>query len=132
MTIILILFFVSLFVILIMISRKLFFIRESEIIIEEKTSIIPEANEIKYLLIKNAKKYGFVMIAIILRTTVRTNVLVKRKVVEISNRIKNHLYKNTSEKRSKKEVNGFLKGMSEYKKKIRRLKDKIVEEEMDS
>lgn len=132
MTIILILFFVSLLVILIMIGRKLLFIREGMVVIEEKIPIIPEADEIKYLLIQNMKKYGFVMIAILLRTTVRTHVVVKRKVEEITDQVKNRLYKNSSEETKKKEVSGFLKGMSEYKKKIRRLKDKIVEEEMDS
>jgi len=128
-SIILILFFLSLFSIVFMIGRKLAFIKREQVVTEKEIMLeIPYLKDIKHLTFKNIKKYGYTLAVITVRYYVRGTNFLKNKYEKMKIRIMN--------RGNDKEVNGegreiskFLKIISEYKHKIRRIKHEIKKEE---
>lgn len=125
----LILFFASLFGIAIMIGRKLVLLRNGQAQFKEETFFRAEfLDEWKYLIIKNIKKYGYIGLVAMIRFYIRFSNFLRNKYQEIKIIIKNMRGKKLNED-EKREVNRFLKIISEYKHKIREIKHKIKEEE---
>lgn len=134
MTFILILFFVSLLSIVIILYRRVILIRNNEMVIIDESPLLPDAKEVHHVIVKNAKAYSLFFIAIFLRTYIRSSVIIKKKTSETYTKVKNKLSGNPGEVATseKKEVSAFLRNISEYKKKIKKLKKQIVEEETNS
>ena len=133
MYIILIIFFISLIGISAMIGKKLILLKNGKIEYTERVLFdIPNLDEIKNVATKNSKRYGYVILVETIRFYVRTSLLVKyiyfktkKKIKEIHHKYFPHKIKENKEK----EVSKFLRMVSDYKHKIKNIKDKIVEEE---
>lgn len=135
MSILLILFFTSFFGIIIMIGRKLVLLQNGQTLEREEVSFkIPHLEKIKHLTVKNMKKYGHMSLVTTLRFYVRSMNLLKNKYEETKIKIKNFNTRKDSNGNGaeKVEVSKFLKMISEYKHKIRAIKQKIHEEENSS
>ena len=133
MQIILFLFFASLVGIATMIGRKLFLLRSGQINTTEEFSFeIPDAQEIKHVATKNAKEYGYVALVETMRAYLRFSNFLKQVSKEIRKEAEEVIskyfpHKETEQK--EKEVSKFLQTVSDYKKKIQKIKHKIKEEE---
>ena len=130
----LILFFLSLCGIIFMIGSKLILLQEAQFGIKQNLSIkIPDAEEIKYHVVKHTKRYGFILLVIILRFTILTSHFLKNKFKELKDKIINLIKKYTVHEHNidsqPREVSGFLKTVSDYKHKIRKIKHRIKQEE---
>lgn len=128
MTAILIMFFISLAGISVMIGRKLILLKRGQIESAEKIPFeIPNSEEIKYFAVKNTKRYGYLTLVVILRFSIRSSNFLKRQYKEIKTKIGNTINKHFPQK--EKEVSKFLKMVSDYKNKIAKIRNKIIEEE---
>ncbi|MEI6581120.1 MAG: hypothetical protein WCO07_03045 [bacterium] len=129
----LILFFISLAGIIIMIGRKLVFIKDTEVKHNERFMLeVLDLDGIKHITVKNIKKYGFVALVTTLRFSIKSSHFLKNGVRETKNKMKHFVEKRLmrKEKESKeKQVSSFLKMVSDYKHRIREIKHKIKEEE---
>ena len=117
------LFFGSLFGIAFMIGRKLVFQTSNEETKEELLLEIPYLDEWKDLGEKSAKKIAYNMIVSGIRIHVKSLNFIKERYNELKRIIAER------QKTKKGETSKFLKTVSEYKRKIREIKHKIVEEE---
>jgi hypothetical protein len=133
MPIILTLFFLSLSGIIYMIGSKLILLQNGEVVIQEHIPIkVPDLQEFKYIVTKNSKKYGFILLVIILRASIKSSYFLKKKYKEIKYiaiiKIKKIL---TGKKHGiqEHEVSSFLKKVSDYKSKVNKIKNQIKEEE---
>ena len=128
MTAILIMFFISLAGISVMIGRKLILLKKGQIENTEKILFkIPNLEEAKYFTVKNAKKYGYLTLVLILRFSIQFSNFLKRKHKEIKIKTEGIINKYFPQK--EKEVSKFLKMVLDYKNKIAKIRDKIIEEE---
>jgi len=126
----LILFFGSLAGITFMIGRKLIMLSNGQASHNSETFFQTEHLEkLKHLTIKNVKKHGYTGLVVTIRFYIRSMNLLKNKYQEAKDKIKNIHAKNLNHDGNKREVNKFLKMMSEYKHKIREIKTRIHEEE---
>ncbi|MES2416401.1 MAG: hypothetical protein V4504_01750 [Patescibacteria group bacterium] len=113
-----------------MITKRVFLIRAGIQVIINDDPYLPPVQEVREILIRNTKDYSLIIIGVVLRTSIRTYILLRKKGKEISDKIIVKYTKNSSKFTSeKKEVNRLLKGISEYRNKIKHLKEKIIEEE---
>jgi len=124
----LILFFISLSGMIVMIGRKVLLKTEPTAVIHEDIFLIqtPNPTELKHVLTKKLREYSYIILVSTIRTSIRTSKLIKSKYQQILNKI---IKRHQTEEINKREVSGFLKKISEYKSKIRKIKDQIVEEE---
>ena len=133
MQIIFILFFASLAGITVMIGRKLVLLKNGAVEAKEKFSFeIPDAQEVKHIAVKNAKKYGYIALVETLRFYLRSANFLKQTSKEIKKEAKEMIDKYLPAKETEmsgKEVSKFLKTVSDYKQKIQKIKHKIKEEE---
>lgn len=132
MTIIISLFFISLTVITVMFGRKLNLVRNGEIEINESINTaleIPYIAEIKQITVKKVKRFGYIGLVTSIRLYFRSTNLVKAKYQDLKTKMKNVQKTNAVEGTTEKEVSRFLKVVSDYKHKIRRIKHQIKEEE---
>lgn len=125
----LILFFLSLFGIAFMISRKLLVLGDAPIEQREEILLeIPYIEEWKHLTVKGVKRHSYLALVATIRLYVRSSNFIKDKyekiLTEIENKRKEHIIK-----RGKKEVSRFLKTVSDYKRKVREIKHRVAEEE---
>ena len=133
MYIVLIIFFISLIGISAMIGKKLILLKNGKIEhIERVLFDIPNLDQVKNVTVKNSKRYGYVILVETIRFYVRASILIKyiyfktkKKIKEIYHRYFPHKIKENKEK----EVSKFLRMVSDYKNKIKNIKDKIIEEE---
>lgn len=126
---ILILFFLSLFSIVFMIGRKLAVIKHEQGITEKEIVLeIPYLKNIKHLTFKNIKKHGYTLAVITVRYYVRGTNFLKNKYEKMKVRIMNR-GNNKGASGENREISKFLKVVSEYKHKIRRIKHEIKKEE---
>lgn len=117
-----------------MIWRKLVSLQNGQVLSMEKVSFeIPHLEKVKHFTNRNIKKYGHRSLVATLRFYIRSSNFLKNKYEEIKVKIKNTNIKTKSHLNSdspeKVEVNKFLKMISDYKHKIREIKQKIHEEE---
>ena len=135
MSILLILFFASLLGIAVMIGKKLFLLKEEPAITEENFLIrTPDMREIRYVFVRKSREYGFIVLVEIIRFSVRSSKLLKRTYKEAENKIRKITSKYIKHKETvkEKEVSGFLKKISEYKQKVRKIADQVIEEEKEN
>ncbi len=125
----LILFFGSLFGITFMIGKKLLMLQNGEVLNREEVFLkTPYLEEWKQVTIKNIRKHSHTVLVTTIRFYVRSTNLLKNKYQKIKSRVKDMNRKKLDEG-ERKEVSKFLKMISEYKQKIRKIKYKINEEE---
>ena len=125
----LILFFASLFSIIIMIGRKLTILEHEQILNQEEILFeLPYFKKIKRFTVENIKKNGNILLVATVRFYVRGANLFKNKYEEIKIKIKNRSLKNNING-GQKEISKFLKIIGDYKNKIREIKHKIKKEE---
>jgi len=126
----LILFFGSLFGIIFMVGRKLIVLQNGKLVHHEAILKDSYLEEWKDSLIKNSKRYGYLGLVASVRFYVYSASFLKRKYTvaktKITHVVNKRFKKNGVQKR---EVNGFLKMISEYKHKIRKIRHQIKEEE---
>ena len=131
MTILISLFFISLISIAIMFEKKLALLKnQSESITEKGTPTLemPYVVEIKDITIRKVKRAGYLGLITIIRLYFRSLNFLKYKYDKLKDLTKN-IHKNTTNDIEKKEINRFLKVVSDYKNKIRKIKSRIKEEE---
>ncbi len=123
--------------IIFMISRKFALLAniENEKLPEEDFFFeVPDIETIKDFLNKKVKKLGYLIIVLGMRLYFRGAEFSKRKYSQVRDIIRDTVNKNKVNfgkfnKIEEKTENQFLKTMSEYKKKIHRIKKKVKEEE---
>ncbi len=130
-----ILFFASLIGIIVMISRKLAYVRNEEILGREDVlhPFEPHIEKIKNITAKSAKAYGYMALVETIRLYIKSSNLMKQKFKETKGTVKNLINKTTNggtvNSEGVQEDNIFLKKVTEYKKKIRQIKHKVRREE---
>jgi hypothetical protein len=131
----LIFFFLSLFGIIIMLWRELVLVRSGQVTTttEHLHPFVPDLQKIKYLILKLIKKSGYILIFVTIRSYLLSSKFIKEKSKIILKEIKNKIKKNSgdslNEITEKKEVSKYLKVISEYRQKIKKMKKMIKEEE---
>lgn len=130
----LILFFGSLAGISFMIGRKLLSLQNGQVFDRDETFLkAPHLEELKHKTVKNIKKYGYAGLVTTMRFYIRSTNLMKNKYGEARIKVKNlYLKKSNSRTEEKQEISKFLKIISEYKHKIREIRNRINEEEKNS
>lgn len=132
MTLFLILFFLSLTGIIIMISRKLFLSNKIEIQENEETPLFETHNlqEIKQLIVDKSKIFGHKVLLFTLRLYIISFNFIKQRKNSLITKIREKINKNKS---PKEEVNNepskFIKIVSDYKHKVRKMTHRIKREE---
>lgn len=132
MQIIFILFFTSLLGIIVMIGRKMRLAQNGLIArFEDSHPLIPDVEKVKELLYSNSRKAGYLALVGMIRLHLKSSKLAKQKYGELKMSVKNKLMKEPGSEfgNTGTEASGFLKLISDYKHKVRRLKRKIHEEE---
>jgi len=132
MTILIPLFFISFVAIVVMFNKKLSLMQNIKMDIIEKEQIpleIPYVIEIKHLTIRKVKRYGYVGLVIVIRLYFRSVNLWKRNYSKLKTKIENWHKNDIMNNSEKQEVNRFLRIISDYKHKIRKIKHDIKEEE---
>jgi|SRR6185369_10346841 len=123
------LFFISLVGIIVMIGRKVVKLQNGQVVLhQENFSQAPVIEELKEFTIKSLKKHSYAGLVGTIRIYVKTSNILKIWYQGLKVKVVKMLTKN-KEGEEEREVSGFLKMMSDYKKKIRRIKRKIKEEE---
>jgi hypothetical protein len=118
-----------------MLKRKLALVASghSFVRIEHAHPFVPDLQKIKHVAKKNAKKVGYISLFLILKFFIKSSNLIKTKSKILIKELKKKFRKNkenyADELIEKKEVSKYLKVISEYKDKIRKMKDVIKEEE---
>ena len=130
MTILLSFFFISLISFSIMFERRLALLKSQDMYeIEKKHSTleVPYMLEIKDITIKGVKKVGYVSIVTTIRLYFRSINFLKYRYEKLKAITKN--VNREAKNGTEKEVSKFLKVVSDYKYKIRKIKHQIKEEE---
>jgi hypothetical protein len=117
-----------------MLKRKLTLIANGHTVkIQHAHPFVPDLQKIKHITFKSTKRFGYVTLFITLRFFIKSSNFIKTKSKIIIKELKNKFRKNkenyADEIIEKKEVSKYLKVISEYKDKIRKIKDVIKEEE---
>lgn len=90
---------------------------------------VPDLAEVKTILHKKSRRYGYIALVVTIRAYVLTSHALKQKSETLWQLIKRKLAKRNKEKTHVEAENKFLTRISEYKNRIRRIKEKIKEEE---
>jgi len=129
MYILLILFFASLFSIILMIGRKLITLKQEQVLNQEEVLFeLPYLKEVKHITVTNVRKHGYALLVAILRFYIRGTNFSKSQYEKLKIKIKN-MHNRNQINGEKKEISKFLKIIGEYKHKIREIKHKIKKEE---
>ena len=118
-----------------MIGRKLGLLRRGEGIEQNLAMIeMPFLKEVKSITFKNIKRYGYIILVGAIRLYVRSENFLKLKLEELKAKAKEIRQKNGNggETNEVQEASKFLKMVSDYKHKIRKIKHRIHEEEKNS
>jgi hypothetical protein len=132
----LLLFFIALLSIVLLITRKAFVLNNSGDLYKSKDIELefdlPDLDEVKDYASKKFKKYGFIILVGSIRVYVLSANITKKGAKYLYNKIENKVKKVLGHKtktREQKEASGFIKTISEYKKKINKITHKIKQEE---
>ncbi|OGI88523.1 hypothetical protein A2914_01990 [Candidatus Nomurabacteria bacterium RIFCSPLOWO2_01_FULL_41_21] len=113
-----------------MISRKMILFKRGTVTASGEFPFkTPEMEEIKYIIVKKIKNYGYAILISTLRFSIKSTHFAKTKSKDLIEKIKTKFYKNEKVNEEVKEVSKFLKSVSEYKNKIKKIKSRIKEEE---
>ncbi len=122
------LFFISLSCIILMLGRKVMLVREGYIVVEESIPhpFIPDINKVKYLTFKGLKKLLYTVTFLVIQAYVKAINFTKK----VWNTVKIRFQEMTRENHidnlsSGKESNKFLRVITDYKKKITVMKNRI-------
>ena len=127
------LFLGSLAGIIFMVWKKLIMVQEGQVLVPNKAEFFLNTEylkEFKRTAIKNTKKQGYLLLVEIIRSYFRSVNFLKNKYSELKNKIKElcqRRQKNTHGEKRKE--NSFLKVISEYKDKIKKIKEQVEKEE---
>jgi hypothetical protein len=127
----LILFFGSLLGIIFMIGRKLSLLHNGQAAFykNENVSEDPILEAWKHETMEGVKKYSYAGLVAIVRIYVHSSNYLKIRYQELKLRIKNRFGKKAEDEEVEKEASKFLKMISDYKHKIRKIRRQIKEEE---
>lgn len=133
----LLLFIIAMLGIVILITRKILALNSSGEVYYKNKDVdlefeLPDLDEVKEFTNKRLKKYGYALLVVTLRLYVLGSSKVKKGAIALYNKIEQKLKKLTGKKtvlEQNKEASGFIKTMSEYKKKINKITHKIKQEE---
>ncbi len=129
----LILFFLSLAGIIIMVWRELVLVRNGQVTTAHHIHpFVPDLQKIKYLTSKGTKKLSYLTLFVTLKIFIKSSNFIKTQSIILIKELKNKLKKNNENslnERKGKEVSKYLKIISEYQQKIRKIKHRIKEEE---
>jgi len=129
MFVLLILFFASLFSIIVIIVRKLIRLEHEQILNQEEVLFeLPYLKEVKNITVQGAKKHGYAFLVATLRFYIRGTNFLKSQSEKAKIKIKN-IHNRNQINGEKKEISKFLKIIGDYKHKIREIKHKIKKEE---
>jgi len=117
-----------------MIGRELILIKNGQAIaVEHSHPFVADIQKIKHLIFKNSKKFGYAILFVTLKFFIKSSNFIKTKSIILIEKIKNKIKKKNNilnnETIEKKEVSGYLKVISEYRQKIKKIKHIIKEEE---
>ena len=117
-----------------MLGRKLALVRNGQTAESHHSSFfVPDLQKIKNLTLKGTKRAGYILIFWTLKFSIKSSSFSKKKWKELSKKVKAKFKKNkdilTEEISEKQEVSKFLKMISDYKHKVRKIKHQIEEEE---
>jgi len=134
MTIYFYIFLASFVTIMVMFGRRLMVLRNKGLVVTEEEYVevrleIPYLNEVKEVTVRKVKRIGYMGLVTTIRFYFRSSNMVKsgyRELVEKMKSVKNHEVLNGA---IGQEASGFLKVVSDYKTKIRRIKHQIKKEE---
>lgn len=123
----LILFFTSLFSIIVMITRKLPYISMEGAAKEQIPFELPYLKEIRENTVRNVKKHGYATLVITIRWYLRGANFLKTNYESAKRRVRR--FSRSENAGEKKEISKFLRTVGEYKQKIRDIKHRISKEE---
>ena len=130
MYLLLILFFGSLVGIIFMIGRRLAMLQNGEMLYRDETLDDSYLEEWKHSTVRSFKKYSYIGLVATVRFYVHLSDFLKKRYGIMKIKIKNmHSKKLNVGEIEKIEVSKFLKMISEYKYKIRKIRRQIKEEE---
>ena len=132
MSIVLILFFISLLSIVFMIGQKLVLLRNGLVVKNNFSIEIPDIHEVRYLIFQKTRKYGYVSLIATIRFYVVSVNLFKKNYQKTKSKtmiLVSKYIPHRVKRAQVKEISGFLKKISDYKHKIKRIKHQIKEEE---
>ena len=130
-------FFLSLVGIIGMLGCKIMHLKNGKVIytenLEHSHPLAPDFQKIKHLTRRGFKKFGYVALFVILKFFIKFSNFIKIKSQILVQEIKDKFRKKNSdlsgETMGKKEVSKYLKVISEYRQKIRKMRHLIKEEE---
>jgi hypothetical protein len=125
----LILFFGSLFGITFMIGRKLMVLQEGVVVHHNENLLKDSYEEWKRSVAKNFKKYSYLGLVATIRFYIHSLNFAKKQYEVVKIKAKDMIAKKSKNNDKKIEPNKFLKMISEYKHKIRKIRHQIKEEE---
>jgi mannitol-specific phosphotransferase system IIBC component len=139
MKITLLLFLISFSVLVILIARRFFQVKEREEDIERKIKEaemklefeVPDLEEVKDFTKKKVRKYSYATLVSGIKLYIIGSNLLKKKVKKIYKKVEKKLLKKKikTDNEIVRESSKFLKTIVEYKDKVKRIKDRIKEEE---
>lgn len=114
-----------------MIINKLMLIKNGSIpLASHSHPFVPELQKIKYIAFKNMNRIGYVTVFFTLKFFIKSSNFVKMKSKEIKKIISEKFERSEiPPEENKKEASNYLKVISEYRHKIRKIKHMIKEEE---
>lgn len=132
----LVLFFIALLGISTLLYRRIMILERSGVMVREIDGEfffdVPDLHEVQYVIVRKMKQYGYVALVVTIRIYVRSSkimdYLYKEAVSRLSTLYKKYIQKKNPETEAK-EVSKFLKMVSEYKNKIKEIKERVREEE---
>lgn len=132
MSIFLTLFIISLISISVMVGRKVYMLKNTQVVYTHDFAIeVPDLKEVGQMANQSWKKYSYLALVLTLRAYLISFNFLKKKYKVLKNKIRNIKRRDNKVNTVQKEIeaNKFLKMMSDYKKKIKKIKKRIKEEE---
>ena len=129
MYLLLILFFGSLVGITFMVSRKLMIPQEGVLVHHNEYITRESYEEWKHSAVKNIKKYSYLALVGTIRFYIHSLNFIKKQYEAVKSKATNMIQKRVKNNGVSTEPSKFLKMISDYKHKIRKIKHQIKEEE---
>ena len=115
-----------------MIERKLILLKKGHLTTGDKFPIeIIDSKDVKAVVRKKVRIFIHIALIIIFRVYIRGTNILKEYYQKFKNFIMIYVFRDKRDGENR-EVSGFLKMMSEYKQKVRKIKHRIHEEEREN
>ena len=129
MYILLFIFFGSLLGIAFMLGRKLALLESGEIRVEENMDAVHYFEELKRSLLRNMRMTGFALLVGLVRLYVKVSEFLHSEYRDTKEKLAAIYEKNVgAQPRETLEASGFMKKIGEYKRRLRRIKQKVKQE----